>query len=65
MFDVTAQFAGRRLVRNVLMVGVAVPAAFLVGCAQPAPPPPPPPPPVYAPAPPPPAPAPMIRGERG
>jgi len=65
MFDIAAHFAHRRLLRNAALVAVAVPAALLAGCAQPAPPPPPPPQPVYAPAPPPPAPPPVIRGERG
>ena len=68
MSDATEKLARWRLLRNVAMVAVIVPAALIAGCAQeqPAPPPQPavseaPPPP---PAPPPPAPAPVV-GERG
>jgi len=65
MFDVAANLACRRLLRNGAMLAVVVPAALLAGCAPYPAPPPPPPPPAFAPAPPPPAPAPVFRGERG
>jgi hypothetical protein len=66
MSDIAEKSARRRILRNVVMIAVVLPAA-LAGCVQqPAPPPPPPPQPVYAPAPPPPPPPPpVIRGERG
>jgi hypothetical protein len=69
MFDVAEKFARLRLLRNMSMVALVVPATLIAGCAvqQPAPPPPQPvvseaPPPPQAP--PPPAPAPVF-GERG
>ena len=69
MIDVTKKVARHRLLRSAAIVAVAVPAALLAGCQQPAPPPqpvayqpPPPPPATYQPPPPPPA---RVYGERG
>lgn len=70
MSDVAEKLARSRLLRNMAMVAVVVPATLIAGCVQqqPAPPPQPvvsaAPPPVMAPPPLPPAPARVI-GERG
>jgi hypothetical protein len=68
MSDVAEKLARWRLLRNIAMIAVVVPATLVVGCArqEAAPPPPPPayeaPPPAPAPPPPPPAPVPRERG---
>ena len=70
MSDVAEKSARWRLLRNIAMIAVVVPATLVAGCArqEPAPPPQPPayeaPPPAPAPPPPAPAPAPVTR-ERG
>ncbi len=69
MSDLAEQFARWKVLRNLAMVAIVVPATLVAGCAQQEAPPPPqpaayeaPPP---APAPPPPAPAPAPIPERG
>ena len=68
MSDLATKLGRWRLLRNMAMVAVVIPATLFVGCAQPEPPPPPPPPAAEAPPPPPPPPpappAPVV-GERG
>ena len=67
MFDVTEKLAHHRLLRNMAMVAVVIPAALLAACAsQPSPPPPQPiAAPAPEPAPPPPPPPPTVHTQRG